>query len=142
MALLDAYLAYWHQSFDYSKRSSRQYYLFAISGNIILFFVLILLLSSIQEETQLFSIIESAITFFSIAVIIPQVSITVRRLRDIGQDPKWALILFIPILGPIAIFIWLAFRPSWSGWIRQLVVTTVDEMKSLNRVWTGFSDSF
>ncbi len=112
MALFDSYLDYWSESFNYSKRTNRQDYLLAIYGNIIIFFILIFLQSIIQEETQLFSILESLIRFFSIALIIPQVSITVRRFRDIGQDPKWSLVLFIPILGPIAIFIWLAFSPS------------------------------
>ncbi len=112
MLLFNSYLDYWRKSFNYKKRTSRQDYLFAVSGNIIIFFVLIFLRTSIQEETQLFSIVQSTITCFSVALIIPQLSITVRRLRDIGQDPRWTLILLVPILGPIAIFIWLALSPS------------------------------
>ena len=111
-ALFKFYRRYWKKSFNYKEKASRQEYLFAVSGNIIIFFILIFLRSSIQEETQLFSTLESMITYFSFALIIPQLSITVRRLRDIGQEPWWAFILLIPILGPMALFIWLAFSPS------------------------------
>lgn len=43
-------------------------------------------------------------TILTLAVILPSISVSVRRLHDINQSGYWLLILFVPIVGWVAYF--------------------------------------
>ena len=43
---------------------------------------------------------------WSLVVLIPNISLAVRRLHDIGKSGWWYLILLVPIAGPIILLIW------------------------------------
>ena len=45
---------------------------------------------------------------FSLAVLVPSIAITARRLHDIGKSGWWQLIGFIPLVGLIIMIIWMA----------------------------------
>lgn len=45
---------------------------------------------------------------FSLAVLIPGISLSTRRLHDIGKSGWWYLIAFIPLIGGILLIIWWA----------------------------------
>lgn len=51
---------------------------------------------------------------FAIAMIIPSITVGVRRLHDIGKSGWWLLIGFIPVLGVILLIVW-ACRDSQPG---------------------------
>lgn len=42
---------------------------------------------------------------YSLAVLIPSLAVTVRRLHDIGRSGWWLLIGLVPIVGPIVLLI-------------------------------------
>ena len=42
---------------------------------------------------------------FVFAIIIPTVTVSVRRLHDIGKNGWWLLLLLIPFIGPLILFI-------------------------------------
>jgi uncharacterized membrane protein YhaH (DUF805 family) len=44
---------------------------------------------------------------FSLALIIPSISISARRLHDIGRSGWWQLIYFIPLIGLIVMLVFL-----------------------------------
>lgn len=44
---------------------------------------------------------------YSLAVLVPGIAVTVRRLHDTGRSGWWMLIALIPIAGPIAMLIFL-----------------------------------
>ena len=44
---------------------------------------------------------------YSLAVFIPTVAVTTRRLHDIGKSGWWQLIALIPLIGIIILIIWL-----------------------------------
>ena len=75
-------------------------------------------------------------TFYSIASIIPTLSIQVRRLNDIGKDPRNILLTLIPIFGSLILFFWFTY-PSKSckkvGSRNQLtdLENKLEELKSL-----------
>ncbi len=46
-------------------------------------------------------------TVYSLAVIIPGVTITIRRLNDIGKSWPWIFISFVPCVGSIILLIFL-----------------------------------
>jgi len=43
---------------------------------------------------------------YAIAVLVPSLSIAVRRLHDLNKSGKWLLIAFIPLVGPILLIYW------------------------------------
>jgi len=88
---------------DFSGRSSRSEYwwwtLFVIILNIV------------------FSVLDSAIgtasvlsLVFGLAVFLPDLAVSVRRLHDIDRSGWWLLLVLIPIIGWIALLIWYVKR--------------------------------
>lgn len=54
-------------------------------------------------------------SIFSLALMIPSVSITARRLHDTGRSGWWQLILFVPLIGLIVMIIFLVQDSSDSN---------------------------
>ncbi len=89
-----------NQYADFTGRTSRQaYWMFT------LVYIILIVLISIAEEIALGTELPS--TLFTLAVIIPSIAITTRRLHDIGKSGWWQLIYFIPILGWIVMLLFL-----------------------------------
>lgn len=44
-------------------------------------------------------------TLYALAVLIPGIAVSVRRLHDIGKSGWWLLLLFIPLIGAIVILV-------------------------------------
>lgn len=44
---------------------------------------------------------------FSLAMIVPNLAVTVRRLHDIGRSGWWYLIILIPIIGAFILLYWM-----------------------------------
>ncbi|ABV88721.1 DUF805 domain-containing protein [Shewanella pealeana] len=98
------YLLALKKYFDFSGRSRRkEYWMFALF-NIIFSIVLTFIdgmFGTINLETGmgLFS------GLYALAVFIPGLALTVRRLHDINKSGWWLLILLVPIIGVITIFV-------------------------------------
>lgn len=58
-------------------------------------------LGTSNEHLSLFS------SLFSLAVLLPSLGVTVRRLHDIGRSGWWVLILLIPILGALVLLVFM-----------------------------------
>lgn len=54
--------------------------------------------------------IEVTTTLFGLAVILPGLAVTFRRLHDLDRSAWWFLIAFIPIIGWIILIIWYCAR--------------------------------
>lgn len=90
--------------FNFSGRSSRSEYwffvLFYLMVSIVLIFTPVLFVSpELLEITGLIDLI------FQIFIIIPTLSLSVRRLHDIDNRGWWVLISIIPILGWLALLV-------------------------------------
>jgi uncharacterized membrane protein YhaH (DUF805 family) len=53
--------------------------------------------------TGTFSIISG---LFSLAILIPNLAVSARRLHDIGRSGWWLLLAFLPIIGWIILLVW------------------------------------
>jgi len=79
-------------------RSSRtEYWMFQLINSLIL--ILLLVLGMIEEA------IITLFVLYYVFTVIPQITITVRRLHDIGRSGWWYLLTFVPF-GNIALFIY------------------------------------
>jgi uncharacterized membrane protein YhaH (DUF805 family) len=102
--MVEAFISGWKRSFDYVGRSSRPDFWWFVLANVIVSVVLAILTNAVSQLTALY-------TLYSIAVIVPSLPLTIRRLRDMGKGWGWIFIGLIPIIG----FIWqivLLVQPS------------------------------
>ena len=99
MSFIDAVKSCFTQYVGFSGRARRSEYWY---------FTLFNLLGS-----MVFSILAQALGIpaitgiFSLAVFLPGLAVSIRRLHDIGKSGWWILIELIPIVGLILIIIWL-----------------------------------
>lgn len=49
-------------------------------------------------------------TLVGLAILLPSISVSVRRLHDLNKSGWWYLISFIPLIGIIILYIWFATR--------------------------------
>ena len=95
---------------DFSGRARRKEYWFYM-----LFYVIILVVLSICDGiigTTMQTGFGILTLIYVLAVLIPSIAVSVRRLHDTGRSGWWILIQFVPIVG---IFIFLYFMVSDSN---------------------------
>ena len=100
---------------DFSGRARRREYWFFQLFNLIFFIVIVLGLGlianalgandSITPEFGLITIIGLLIIFYVLALTIPSIAVTIRRLHDTGNSGWMLFISLIPLIGPIWLFI-------------------------------------
>ncbi len=89
----------------FSGRARRkEYWMFALV-NVIIAFVLGLIDgvigAALGSDQSLLS------TLYTLAILIPSLAVGVRRLHDTGRSAWWLLICLVPIIGPIALLVFL-----------------------------------
>ena len=79
---------------DFNGRSRRSEYWWAYLGTVIISAVLTAVLGELAYV-------------WSLATLVPQIAITIRRLHDIGKSGWCYLIGLIPLAGPIILLVWM-----------------------------------
>ena len=130
MILIQSFLDTWKRGFDYKGITTRRFYWYYMLADVIFNFSLniiqsisqniqILMLSGQGSSLNLlyypFAIFSQTISLLillkTLGTFVVDISLSVRRLRDIGKSWQWIFLLLIPVLGWIW-FIWLMTRPS------------------------------
>ena len=102
------YLLSWQRATDFSGRSRRTEYwmfqLFTLLVGLALTSVALLvgLLSDEKTGMNTFAVL---VCVFSLINLIPALSVTVRRLHDIGRSGWWYLICFVPLVGGLILLV-------------------------------------
>ncbi len=112
--MINAYKSFFKGYVDFAGRSTRSEYWWVWLGNMILyipfFFAYGNALANLRNESALIALGGIAIIYMVIglALLLPGLALTVRRLRDAGFH--WALIFvaFVPFVGSIALLVLLA----------------------------------
>ncbi|HEV2214711.1 MAG TPA: DUF805 domain-containing protein [Terracidiphilus sp.] len=104
----------WMRATEFSGRSRRkEYWMFTLFNGILLIALeIILVLSAPSAGPGLLKIFIYTYLFVS---MIPSLSVTVRRLHDVGKSGWWYFISLIPLIGAIYLFI-LMCTDSDAGW--------------------------
>lgn len=132
--MINAYKNFFKGYVDFTGRSTRSEYWWIWLGNMILlvpfYSVYFKALANPRNEAALMALGGIAIIYmiFGIALFLPGLALTVRRLRDAGFH--WALIfiIFIPMVGPLALLVLLAM-PT-----KQVEVVTINETEEVAEV--------
>lgn len=104
MHIMNWWLAAMKKYVDFSGRARRKEYWMFILFNIIFGVVAIILdimLGMANEDLG----VGLFYTLFSLAILLPTWSVTVRRLHDVGKSGWWIFISLIPFIGGIWLFI-------------------------------------
>ena len=124
--MINAYKNFFKGYVDFTGRSTRSEYWWIWLTNMILlvpfYSAYFKVLANPRNEAALVALGGIAIIYmiFGLALILPMLALTVRRLRDAGFH--WALIfvIFIPMVGPLALLVLLAM-PT-----KQVEVVTIN----------------
>ena len=91
----------------FSGRARRKEYWMFLLINVLISVVLIAidgLIGTFSPQTG-FGLLQG---LYSLAVLIPSIAVTVRRLHDTGRSGWWILIALIPFIGAIVLLIFMA----------------------------------
>ena len=132
--MINAYKNFFKGYVDFTGRSTRSEYWWIWLTNMILlvpfYSAYFKVLANPRNEAALMALGGIAIIYmiFGLALILPMLALTVRRLRDAGFH--WALIfvIFIPMVGPLALLALLAM-PT-----KQVEVVTINETEEVVEV--------
>ena len=139
--MINAYKNFFKGYVDFTGRSTRSEYWWIWLTNMILlvpfYSAYFKVLANPRNEAALMALGGIAIIYmiFGLALILPMLALTVRRLRDAGFH--WALIfvIFIPMVGPLALLALLAM-PT-----KQVEVVTINETEEVVEV-SPFEESY
>ena len=95
---------------DFSGRSRRKEYWMFMLFNVIIILGLVFITSALSVDEDFVAI--PMATYF-LAIIIPSIAVTVRRLHDIGKSGWYILIRFIPIIGSIWLIALLCYDSEY-----------------------------
>ena len=118
--MIEAYKKFWKGYVDFKGRSTPSDYWFAYSAHVLILFSCYLLEAVVERMTaetgssDLFTIgLILLLIFFAygVAMVLPGIAITVRRLRDAGYNWPYIFVPFIPVVGFI-IYIVLLCKPT------------------------------
>ena len=132
--MINAYKNFFKGYVDFTGRSTRSEYWWIWLGNMILlvpfYSVYFKALANPRNEAALVALGGIAIIYmiFGLALMLPMLALTVRRLHDAGFH--WALIfiIFIPMVGPLVLLVLLAM-PT-----KQVEVVTINETEEVVEV--------
>ena len=111
---MDWYLKVWKQYSDFSGRARRKeywmFYLFNMIALLLLYMVVAIVAVGVMVTTKNESLLFLAmipLIIYCLAVLIPDLAVTVRRLHDIGKSGWWFFISLIPVVGGIWLLVLL-----------------------------------
>lgn len=94
----------------FSGRASRAEYWYFFLAVLVLNLGLAVL-SLIFSDSFLGDLLDGLSTVFLVLMLIPSLSIGVRRLHDINKSGWWYLVVFVPLIGPLLLLYW-AIQPG------------------------------
>lgn len=97
------YLKVLRQYADFNGRARRKEYWMFFLFNVVISLSLLILTSifMVAKIPVLGGIFYILIMLYSLALIVPGIAVTVRRLHDIGKEWVYILVALIPLVGPI-----------------------------------------
>ena len=107
---------FWQRAFNFTGRSRRKEYWAATLFNSI--FIFIFLASIFIEDHSISKILYFLYVIFILIIAIPNFSLCIRRLHDVGKSGWFYLIGFIPIINlwPVALILFVDSEPHTNQW--------------------------
>jgi len=109
--MIENYISVFQKYTDFDGRASRrEFWLFQLANIIIMLGIAVLFFII----PQAWPVVLALYILYFVAIIIPSISVTVRRLHDISKSGWWILVSFVPYVGSIILLIFEVL-PSTPG---------------------------
>ncbi len=110
---MEWFLKCFNQYADFSGRARRSEYWFFYLFNLLILIGILFIGFAMNSQ-----VVMSLYFLYVIAIIIPNLSVTVRRLHDTGNSGWMLLISLIPLIGPIWLFVLMVTdsQPGENKW--------------------------
>jgi uncharacterized membrane protein YhaH (DUF805 family) len=101
---------------NFSSRASRSEYWYFVLFMVLVYLVMFMLDRVLDTDSDsmpaLILTLAVAVVFIVVALglILPSISIAVRRLHDLNRSGWWYLLNLIPLVGPIILLVWFCMR--------------------------------
>lgn len=117
MTLFDYYKLFWQKTFNFTSRSRRKEYWAATLFNSIFIFIFLAIVFIINDYS-ISRILYFLYGIFILITFIPNLSLCIRRLHDVGKSGWFYLLGFIPIIGlwPAALILFVDNEPHTNQW--------------------------
>lgn len=102
---MEWYLAALSKYAQFSGRSRRKEYWFFYLFNLLISIGLAILDGVLGLGGGSFGLLS---TLYALAVLIPGLAVTVRRLHDTGKSGWWLLIVLVPLIGAVVLIVFMA----------------------------------
>ncbi|WRP04632.1 DUF805 domain-containing protein [Rossellomorea aquimaris] len=89
---------------DFTGRARRKEYWMFTLVNFIIMFVLGFTASLVESISVIFMVMY---ILYALAVFVPSLAVSVRRLHDTGRSGGWYFIVFVPIVGGIFLLVFM-----------------------------------
>lgn len=115
MGFIEAVRTCFSKYVDFQGRARRSEYwfwvLFVIIGYVIAVSIDLMVFGPVSSDGLTFGVITS---LFWLAILLPNLAVTIRRLHDSGKSGWWILISLVPLVGGIVLLIF-TLMPSEAG---------------------------
>ena len=105
---MNFYLDAWKKYATFGGRSRRKEFWFFVLVNMVISLVLGAITGSLESVGTII------LYGFSLAIFVPGIAVSVRRLHDIGKSGWWLCVNFVPVIGSLW-FIMLVAKDSQEG---------------------------
>ena len=118
MSLGQAFASFWKNYVNFSGRARRAEYWKAVLSLVLLVIPLSVLDVFLFPDLVLENGLGPASSLFTLAVILPAISMSVRRLHDTSRSGWWYLVTFLPLVGSIVLFVFMVLdsTPGTNKW--------------------------
>jgi len=108
----------WQRATDFSGRSRRKEYWYFTLFNAIVIIFIALFAVAFSDQGKPAILPFGVMMAYCLALFVPSLSVTIRRLHDIGKSGWWYFIAFVPLIGGIVLFVFtlLDSEPYANQW--------------------------
>lgn len=113
IGFIDAIKLFFTRAFDFRGRSRRKEFWYVCLANMVIVAIFTILMLSVPASDM--SGIYRVYVIYCIAIFVPNMSLTVRRLHDIDKSAwnlLWGLLMIIPIVGIIMCIVWIVWMAT------------------------------
>ncbi len=91
----------------FAGRASRKEFWMFLLINVLIIVGIAVLAALVQGSETLYNIVSIVYLLYIVAMILPSISVVVRRLHDTGRSGWWYFIQLVPFVGSIVMFVFL-----------------------------------
>jgi uncharacterized membrane protein YhaH (DUF805 family) len=100
---------------EFNGRASRAEYWWFCLFQVMTSLAFLVPIDAFRDSEAATQWLTAAFGLWQLALALPDLAVTVRRLHDSGRSGWWFLVMMVPAIGPIVLLVWLVIRGTCCG---------------------------